>query len=84
MKEIILKVITRESASLPLSIEDMRKFPTHHCEQVMFEEKLITIKYKPVNDFDEEGFKQILIAKFKQSMNAHYIEIVEMKDKALS
>lgn len=79
MKEIILKVITKKDTDLFMSLEEMRKFPTFRCRQIVLEEKLVTIEYTPSKGFDEEGFKILVKDKFKVLMNAHYVEIVERK-----
>jgi len=77
MKEIILKIITKKDTDLFMSLEEMRKFPTLNCRQVVLEEKLVTIEYTPSKGFNEEGFKILVKNKFKVLMNAHYVEIVE-------
>lgn len=77
MKELILKIVTKKMIDLSLSRDQMVKFPTHYCRQIIYDEKMLTIEYKPAKGFDEEGFKALILKKYKGTLNAHSFEFVE-------
>jgi len=85
MREIILKVVTRKEIDLDMTREQMISFPTHYCEHFMFEEKLITVQYKPAPplNFDEKGFIELVKEIYKKTMGAHSVEVMERRDKGI-
>lgn len=85
MKEIILKVVTRKEIHFDLTREQMIQFPTHFCKQVLFEEKIIIVEYKPVKElqFDEKGFIELVKLRYKKTLDAHSVEVVDRWDKGI-
>ncbi len=85
MKEIILKVVTRKQIHFDLTREQMIAFPTHYCRQVLFEEKIIIVEYKPAPPlgFDEKGFIELVKLRYKKTLDAHSVEIVERENKEI-
>jgi len=79
MKEIILKIVTKETIDFPMTREQMIKFPTHECRQLLYEEKIMIVQYKPAPplNFDEEGFIDLVKWIYKTTLNAHSVEVVE-------
>ena len=80
MKEIILKVVTRKAIDFALSREQMIAFPTYYCRQVLFEEKIIIVEYKPApnfSKFDEKGFIELVKLRYKKTLDAHSVEVVD-------
>ncbi len=85
MKEIILKVVTRKAIHFDLTREQMIQFPTHYCRQVMFEEKIIIVEYKPVKElqFNEKGFIDLVKLRYKKTLDAHSVEVVDRWGKEI-
>lgn len=85
MKEIILKVVTRKEIHFDLTREQMIQFPTHFCRQVLFEEKFIIVEYKPAPplNFDEKGFIELVKLRYKKTLDAHSVEVVDRRGKEI-
>lgn len=85
MNEIILKVVTRKAIDFDLTREQMIAFPTFYCRQVLFEEKIIIVEYKPAPPlgFDEKGFIELVKLRYKTTMDAHSVEVVDRWDKEI-
>jgi len=86
MREIILKVVTRKEIHFALSREQMIAFPTYYCRQVLFEEKIIIVEYKPAPplSFDEKGFIELVKLRYKKTLDAHSVEVVQRGDGELN
>lgn len=85
MREIILKIVTRKEIDFEMTRKEMIAFPTRYCKQVIFEEKLITVEYKPAPPlgFDEKGFIDLVKSIFKRTLGAHSVDVVERGYKEL-
>lgn len=79
MKEIILKIVTKEPIDLEMTKKEMIKFPTLECRQWLYEEKLLAIQYNPGSTlgFDDKGFIDLVKKKYKKKLNAHSVEVVQ-------
>jgi len=79
MKEIILKVVTRKEIPFEMSKQQKIDFPTDFCKEVLFEEKIIIVEYKPVMElgFNEKEFIDLVKLRYKITLDAHSVEVVE-------
>lgn len=83
MIELIFKIIVKKEMSIDLTIDEIRKFPTHKSLYYLFDEKMIIVEYKPIVDMDHQGFKKLLIDKFKKQYNAHSVVLVSREIKEI-
>lgn len=79
MKEILFRVVTKNSIPLNLTIQEIRAFPTHKNTYSMYDEKIIIIEYRPANGFDLQGYIKMLTAKIKKQYKAQTVEVISRK-----
>ena len=79
MKEITLKIVTKKTIDFPMTKDEMIQFPLYDSDQMVFEERLLAIKYKPAKTlgFDENGFIELVKKIYKRELDAHSVEVVE-------
>lgn len=79
MKEITLKIVTKKTIDFPMTKQEIMQFPLYDTDQMVFEERLLVIKYEPANTlgFDDSGFVDLVKKIYKRELNAHSVEVVE-------
>lgn len=81
MKELFFKVIIANSSPIPMTTEEIRRYPTHKMFLIDYEEKLINVSYEPANGLDEKRFVKFITRKLKMLYPASKIEQVEPQYK---
>ena len=84
MIELILKIVIKTNIPINLTLEQLREFPTHDSSYVMFEEKMMIVKYKPTADFYCEGFEAAIKKQVKKQYKAHSIEVLNRELKEIT
>ena len=81
MKELFFKVITVNNSTIPMSTQEMRRYPTHKMFLIDYIEKLINVSYEPANGFKEKQFVKFITRKLHILYPASKIELVEHQKK---
>lgn len=81
MKELFFKVIIANKASIPMTTQEMRGYPTHKMFLIDYEEKLINVSYAPADGFNEEMFLRFINRKLHIIYPSAKIELVEPQYK---
>lgn len=79
MKEILFRVVIKNSIPLNLTINEMRAFPTLNNTYSMYDEKIIIVEYRPAKGFHLQGYIKMLTAKIKKQYKAQTVEVISRK-----
>ena len=77
MKELYFKVVIAHKRDLPLTLDEMRRFPTHEMYIAEYEEKLISVMFKPYSKLNVNKFIHLMIRKLRKKYNTTLVEYVE-------
>ena len=81
MKELFFKVVIANTSPIPMTTQEMRRYPTHKMFMIDYVEKLINVSYEPANDLDEKRFVKFITRKLHILYPASKIELVEHQKK---
>lgn len=81
MKELFFKVIIANNSPIPMTTQEMRRYPTHKMFLIDYIEKLINVSYEPADDLDEKRFAKFITRKLHILYPASKIELVEPQYK---
>ncbi len=81
MKELLFKVIIANTSPIPMTTQEMRRYPTHKMFLIDYEEKLINVSYEPANGFDHKKFLKFINRKLHILYPSAKIEYLENQIK---
>ena len=81
MKELFFKVIIANTSQIPMTTQEMRRYPTHKMFLIDYEEKLINVSYEPADGFNEKRFLKFIKGKLQILYPWAKIELVEHQNK---
>jgi hypothetical protein len=81
MKELYFKLSIISKMDIPFSLDQIRQNPTFEMYQAEYEEKLITVMYKPANGFNLDLFIKDCKKVLKRQYYAFKVEQLEQIKK---
>ena len=83
MKELFFKVIIANTSPIPMTTQEIRRYPTYKMFLIDYIEKLINVSYEPANGFNEKRFLKFITRKLHILYPSAKIELVEHQKKLL-
>lgn len=73
------KIVTQQEISINLTLDSIRKYPTHEHYTFEAHEKIVIHKFKPTKKTDLEAYKIFLTKLLKKKYKAYSVTFLELQ-----